>query len=406
MHKLRIGLAALTLLGCSVHAHADLPSYTGDLLMNWAEWKYPNLFPLHVPTQPIMGLQVRAYPGAKYLGTGNGRAYFYDAQNPAAGIVDLGPMQAYVPQVQADGFPTLAQRNAAATQAATAHSDCVAVAPFYWEIGDANGAQASGRVGDAYSANSLMSIASASKWIYGSYVAQKRGGHLVDEDLNYLTFRSGYVSFRNCSASDTVHSCATSRANDWQTPAAVGKFFYGGGHMQQHADRLMGLGTASDVGLGGEIRNTLGLNATAFQFFYSQPQLAGGVATSAGVYAQFLRGILNGDLFMRAMLGSDAVCTNPTTCANALSTPWPTSESPGYSIGHWVEDNIASDGSFSSPGAFGFYPWIDANKQWYGVVARESIAHLENGSEDERPGVQSAFCGRRIRYAWMTGYAP
>ena len=31
---------------------------------------------------------------------------------------------------------------------------------------------------------------------------------------------------------------------------------------------------------------------------------------------------------------------------------------------------MAGDGAFSSPGLFGFYPWIDAGKTYYGVLAR------------------------------------
>ena len=47
--------------------------------------------------------------------------------------------------------------------------------PFYWEIGDATTALAAGSTDAAsgnptYTANTLMSIASASKWLYAAYV--------------------------------------------------------------------------------------------------------------------------------------------------------------------------------------------------------------------------------------------
>ncbi len=52
----------------------------------------------------------------------------------------------------------------------------------------------------------------------------------------------------------------------------------------------------------------------------------------------------------------------------------------------------------SSAGAFGFYPWIDAGKTWYGIVARMDTAG--GGS-----GFDSALCGQLIRKAWITGVA-
>ena len=91
------------------------------------------------------------------------------------------------------------------------------------------------------------------------------------------------------------------------------------------------------------------------------------------------------------------MCTNLATCTSAVSTPVPSTESWHYSLGHWVEDDPAvGDGAFSSAGAFGFYPWVDASKTYYGVLAREDL--LGTGM-----GVESARCGRLIRKAWMTG---
>jgi hypothetical protein len=70
-----------------------------------------------------------------------------------------------------------------------------------------------------------------------------------------------------------------------------------------------------------------------------------------------------------------------------------------YSIAHWVEDDPTSgDGAFSSPGAFGFYPWIEANKHFYGVISRAAPA---NGTIQN--GLQSSLCGHEIRAAWESG---
>jgi hypothetical protein len=65
-----------------------------------------------------------------------------------------------------------------------------------------------------------------------------------------------------------------------------------------------------------------------------------------------------------------------------------------------VEDDPTTngDGAFSSPGAFGFYPWIEASKNYYGVISRQ--AGSGNG---EQEGYASAQCGRLIRHAWDPG---
>lgn len=53
------------------------------------------------------------------------------------------------------------------------------------------------------------------------------------------------------------------------------------------------------------------------------------------------------------------------------------------------------DGAFSSGGAFGFYPWVDATRTSYGVLARQAPFTGHNGYD-------SAVCGRAIRKAWVT----
>jgi CubicO group peptidase (beta-lactamase class C family) len=181
------------------------------------------------------------------------------------------------------------------------------------------------------------------------------------------------------------------------TAANVGKFAYDGGHMQKHASLPspgMNLGPMANDALTTEIRRVLG---TDIGLSYTQPQLAGGIRSSAVDYAAFLRRILRNELRISALLGSNATCTNPATCPTAINTPIDGGVNWHYSVGHWVEDDPASgDGSFSSAGAFGFYPWINASKTLYGVVARVGLAGA---------GEASAQCGAIIRKAWVTGTA-
>ncbi|BAL96553.1 serine hydrolase family protein [Rubrivivax gelatinosus] len=303
-----------------------------------------------------------------------------------------------------DGTPTLAQRIAAAQSVAQTSTDCQQIRPFYWEIGDGTGALVSGSFAGpllTIEADTTLPIASASKWIYGSYVVQSQAGVLSDQDIKFLNFRSGYTNFSHCGSDTTVASCLDVEGRNGGTNGDYvaendGYFVYSGGHMQKHASTNPALAGLDAAGLATEMRRVLGTDIT---MSYSGPQLAGGVETSASDYARFLRKILNGTLpYERAALGAHPVCVDPATCPQAKFTPSPDGEQWHYSIGHWVEDDpTVGDGAFSSPGAFGFYPWIDNSKTWYGVVARVSLV----SDSDVSVAVDSVRCGREIRAAWL-----
>ena len=295
---------------------------------------------------------------------------------------------------------SLAQRSEAAKQTVDRNALCSAatLGSYYWEIGDATGRLASGSVGTGVDASTGMSIASASKWLYGAYVVQARGGlaGLSTSDIQALNFTSGYSNFSFCDRGDTIDSCLASGRNGLLTQANVGRYAYDGGHMQKHASTGMGLGAADNQMLANAMRTQLGFSVG---FTFAQPQPAGGVISTAEDYATFLRRVLDRQLLMRDALGTNAVCTNPLNCSSAVRTPAPASESWSYSLGHWVETAPqVGDGAISSAGAFGFYPWIDASKSWYGVLARQST-NLGSG------GFESAACGRLVRKAWVTGVA-
>lgn len=300
----------------------------------------------------------------------------------------------------------IALRAHAASQTAQKNPACVAIHPFYWEIGNQTELLAAASVGGrTYMANTEMPIASATKWIFGAYAVQARQGRVSESDIAALNMTSGYTNFGSTSCikllparrdSQTVSECfmAENRQggnnNDFDAEA-VGKFHYNGGHFQKLALEL-GLGADNNTALQRDFQMYLG---TDIAFNFGSPQLAGGVNTTANNYAIFLRKILSKQLYIGDLLGAHSVCTNPKTCASAVYTPVPAKLSWDYSLGHWVEsDPVSGDGAFSSAGAFGFYPWIDKTKTYYGVLARQG----KPGSGDD-----SATCGGLIRKAWMTG---
>jgi hypothetical protein len=259
---------------------------------------------------------------------------------------------------------------------------CTKAQPFYWEIGDATGKLAGGSVGGTtYTATTPVFIASASKIVYGAYVAQKKWGMLSQDDVKHLTFTSGFSDFDGCRVNDTVGLCALHATQE--TPSTLNLFAYSGGHMQRHADVSMGMGWMGNLSLATEVNTVLGTT-----FTYNQPQLAGGVATTPQGMAVLLRRIMTNELVLGSLLAGPKV---PTVGPLAVNSPVP--EPWHYGIGHWIEDAPGNDGAFSSPGAFGFYPWISADKRLYGVVARQSFAG----------GWTSVQCGRLIRAAYRDG---
>jgi hypothetical protein len=351
------------------------------------------------------------------------------ATDTASGLTTNSAGTAVVTVVtQVTGVPTATSVSAAT---ATAQNNAVCsplLQPFYWEIGDQNGALASGSLGtdsttgNPVSAITPLSMASASKWIYSTYVTQVRGSaaNLTADDVNFLHFTSGYTNMGNdtntstCPSSDdpdTIDTCLLQiNSNDGlpfgaQIAANVGIFDYDSGHEEVHASKYSTVGNVLVGSLATTIWATLG---TPGPMLYSEPLLAGGLFGSTNSYTAILRAILNGTLAMNGALDLDPVCTNnggiytqnPVGVCTAGGSPIP--ENWHYSIGHWVEDDPAynNDGSFSSPGAFGYYPWIDSTRTYYGVVAREE--HAFSGGVTQQ-GYASQNCGRLIRRAFVTG---
>jgi hypothetical protein len=337
------------------------------------------------------------------------------ATDTASGKTTSSAASAQVTVTAPDMAPTATSR-AAATATAQNNPLCGApVTPFYWEIGDHSGALVSGSQGSDTNGpvltTTMLSIASASKWIYATYVTQVRGSaaHLTAQDVNFLHFTSGYTNMGNSATStacpdtqhpDTANACLTLTNAQGvsyaaQDPATTGKFDYDGGHMENHASQMTSLGNVDVGSLGTAMQGLLGAGVN---IAYSEPLMSGGIYTTAQNYALVLRYVLDGSLAMHDALGTSPVCTRHSATCDAVFTPIP--EAWHYSIGHWVENDPSTngDGAFSSPGAFGFYPWVDSSKTFYGIISRSAPSGV-----GEQQGYASVQCGRLIRHAWMTG---
>jgi hypothetical protein len=287
------------------------------------------------------------------------------------------------------GAASAQAKQQAAAAVAGGSPECKALGDFYWEIGDATGVQGSGKIGSDYSADQTIRIASASKLVWAAYFVEKNGKP-NDEQLGFLEMRAGYSKFNplGCLLSKTVDGCATARSNGERDNATVGRFAYSGGN-DQHLAGILGLGRMNAEEFTAEIKRYIGPELT---FSYKSPQPAGGMESSPAAYGKFLQKILAGKLKIKDYLGYEPVCAS-NGCPNVSETP--VVDAWHYSINHWIEDDPRTgDGSFSSPGLMGFYPWISKDKSTYGILARQKLGKTAYWD--------SVLCGREIRKAWMT----
>lgn len=267
---------------------------------------------------------------------------------------------------------------------------CQDMGDYYWEIGNGQGALIHGQYGKTIGPNDYLGIASASKWIFAAYAVQRIGPWITRDQIEKLQLTSGYDHLNPafCIGKPSAEACFNAAGNNRLDPAHKGLFSYNGGHMQ----KLMmdfGLGSFNRDALTTDLHRYLPLNAA---ISYNTPQAAGGLRTTPIAYADFLRRIIRDEIVMSAYLGRYPVCTASGRCSSAVSSPiqfaW------HYSLGHWIEDDYlrGDDGAFSSTGAFGFYPWISADRRFYGILARNSFR--------SSAAVDSAICGGAMRHVF------
>lgn len=286
-------------------------------------------------------------------------------------------------------------RQTAAEKTVKSNAACTSLTPFYWEVGDTTGVRASGQSGSgAPGADTRMAIASASKWIFAAYALEKKGNVALSEtnDVPFLNFTSGYSGFilPTCpGVNGTVDECLEgTRGELTATEAANRTYNYNSGHMQKYAS-LIGLGALNPDTLAQEVLRLLA-PGNEWTLSYDDVQLAGSVRTSASQYRVFLQKMLgaNPSLRIAEQLGAHAVCTvKSDTSTNTKYSPSPLDWH--YSLGHWVEDNQPTKGadnlSYSSAGAYGFYPWVNKARDLYGILARYVTGRETTSGASSRP---------------------
>ena len=108
--------------------------------------------------------------------------------------------------------PTPLQRATAARLTAEKSAACVAAQPFYWELGNATQPLAGGKAGDnAPDRGTEMAIASASKWLYGAFVATR-------ESRGWVAPKPGAVSVDPTGAGDSFNGAYLSARAQGASP--------------------------------------------------------------------------------------------------------------------------------------------------------------------------------------------
>ena len=251
--------------------------------------------------------------------------------------------------------------------------ECLHIGPLYWEIGDQRGTIEYEIHGSTVHSESELPADFASSWLFAAYVVETR--KLDQSDKDALRMASGYTGMtrKACLFAKTVGECARKAGSFHE--GQRGKAVYDQAPLQEWA-AAHGLANDTAERLGERIRDALHIPLEM-----RAPQPATGIFISATSYALFLRKLLEGKLALSRLLGKDAL-------GDVQQSRAP--KSWRYSYGHFVED----DGALSSPGNFGFYPWI-AGKT-YGIVARRSASRLAF--------VESLACGRALRKAYAKAH--
>ncbi len=160
-------------------------------------------------------------------------------------------------------------------------------------------------------------------------------------------------------------------------------YYYGPEHMQI-AGLMAQEASGQEIGalLDDRLVAPFGLSDATFYSVLAgdNPRFSGNMRSSADDYALLLTAVLNGDL----VADRDAYLADRTSNVtfgyrpgdfNGAGADW------HYGFGFWKEcDDLSytaacdTDPTISSPGAFGFTPWIDFETGYWGIVAIEAVA--------------------------------
>jgi CubicO group peptidase (beta-lactamase class C family) len=265
-----------------------------------------------------------------------------------------------------------------------------------------------------YTLSTRVRIASASKWLsaltlarivekgqmrwsdtVGQYfpnIEQSKRGITLEQLFSHTSALPGGDDTCMSNPLYTLASCAN-RILQQPLIGAPGKVFSYGGNSMQVAGRMaeIATGKAWDDIFIAEMVTPLNLNATDFAtsstapgyIRNTNPRIAGGVRSTLEDYGKVVDTVLaygcldtgfpNNCLPGRRLLSRATIefmARDRTVGTVDISRP-STSIGYGYGLGQWIDPS--SPLIVSSPGAFGFTPWVDRNTQVAGVLLVDDI---------------------------------
>jgi CubicO group peptidase (beta-lactamase class C family) len=204
-------------------------------------------------------------------------------------------------------------------------------------------------------------------------------------EANCLKLGIPNKSFDNC-INDASGSIVSENEGNGYIPGTG--FYYSSSHLQIAGAIAIAAGGHTDWdGLFTAFKLSTGLffNSSYSLPSSSNPRLAGGMTWTGSDYADFLRSLYKNELFssnLKDEMFKDNVQDLPiqySPAVTGLGEQW------HYGLGVWLECqnstfNCSSIEYYSSPGAYGAYPFMNLNKKFFGIVARQgSLGTYPNG---------------------------
>ncbi len=269
------------------------------------------------------------------------------------------------------------------------------------------------RVYGDFAVDREVAVASASKFVssvllldligrgelsLGSTTAQLLGwtgikGTITLEQL--VSFTSGFPPGSSCSANPTIalEDCVAQIAQIPLLAAPGDRYEYGNTHLHVAARMAeVATGRTWNQLFRERLADPLALPSTVrFHTFprqaigLSNPLVAGGLRASMNDYARILALAFHRGRYGGLTVGTpalfDALSREPFPDVIVGSSPFVALDLDfRYGFGVWLECNTPATGCsvFSSPGAFGWTPWIDRTTGYYAILGME-LGNLEGG---------------------------
>ena len=282
-----------------------------------------------------------------------------------------------------------------------------------------------------YDRHTVVPIASASKWLSAGVIMSLVDQGSLDLDRPVGQTLASFAGRPNGKADMTVrqmfsHTSGLPGQTQWESSSTVtlheaaagigqftlmrttpgASFTYGGASMHVAgavAEVVGGMGWADLFAT--RIAGPLGMTATDYLGVgtAANPRIAGGIRSSVGDIAAYLRMIGNQGLFAgQRILSAEAVqamLSDQTGGAIATGVPGGVDTYRGYGMGAWIErlDGAGQPVEFSSPGVFGTTPWINVEHGYYGVfLVDSSLAGFDDFTDDVRDFTAARFAADRV----------